>query len=77
MTSFYGVWDVETGNSLGTYATEEEALAVVRELLHLNGGDYAEALDLGHRDANGVWMAIATGAALAERARTGTELSVG
>ncbi len=76
MIPFYSLWDVDSGNSLGTYATEEDALAVVRELLRFNGAAYADVLDLGHRDAAGGWEAIATGQLLVERAQIGTELPV-
>jgi hypothetical protein len=74
---FFSLWDVGSGNSLGTYPTKEEALAVVRDLLHLNGVGYAEALDFGRRDANGGWTAIATGVALAARAQVGIERPIG
>lgn len=53
MSGTTNLWDVETGNSPGTYATEAEALAVARGLLIANGPEYAEALDLGCCDEDG------------------------
>lgn len=67
MTTFYDLWDVESGNSLGTYGTEGEALAVVRILIDAYGPAYAEALDLGWLDNQGNGESIATGTALLER----------
>jgi hypothetical protein len=72
MKAFWSLWDVETGNSLGTYDTEDDALAVVRALLVANGDGYAEALDLGRRSTRGEWEAVAGGSRLAELARAGS-----
>lgn len=70
MIHFYTLWDVEVGNSLGTYASEDEALAVAHELIRANGSGYADVLELGYEDATGEWRVVATGEALVERARS-------
>jgi len=77
VATIYSLWDVETGTSLGTYTTEEEVLAVIRELLRANDPDYADALDLGFQDEFGHWTAVATGRELAERATALSELPTG
>ncbi len=61
----YELWDVETGNMIGVFDTEADALRVVSDLLKVDGIDYAEALDLGSLDDQGNPAAtIATGKAL-------------
>ena len=65
----YDLWDVETGNMIGTFETEDEALRLVHDLLEANGVDYAGSLDLGRIDADGGSHSIATGAALLARVR--------
>ena len=61
----YELWDVETGNIINTYASQAEALAVVRDLLAVNAPEYAEALSLGSEDDRGKSRLIAEGAELA------------
>jgi hypothetical protein len=65
---FYELWDVQSGNIINTYETEEQALVVVRGLLDLNGTDYARALSLSFEDDNEDTTVIAEGMALAARA---------
>lgn len=73
--TFYSLWDVDTGTSLGTYDTEEEAWEIIRALLEANGPEYADALDLSREDTAGHHQSIATGnkllsmAGLAKHAR--------
>ncbi len=69
MEPYYDLWDVDTGNSLGTYETEAEALAVVRVLVDAYGLDYANDLDLGYSDEHGEVRSLATGSALLDRVR--------
>jgi hypothetical protein len=64
----YELWDIETGNAIGSFRTEAEALLIVRELLESNGADYADALDLGWLDERGNAGSIATGSSLRHRA---------
>jgi hypothetical protein len=64
----YDLWDVETGNYLGRYATEEEALAVVRALVEQYGDHYADDLNLGMEDDAGNVGEPLSGPALLARA---------
>jgi hypothetical protein len=47
MTVFYELWDVESGNRLERFASESEALDMVRDLLEVNGSGFLDALMLG------------------------------
>lgn len=67
MEAYYDLWDVDTGNSLGTYDTEAEALRIARLLIEAYGTDYAEMLDLGYSDEQGEGRSIASGAMLLDR----------
>lgn len=73
MAVWYELWDVDTGNIVGTYTSEADALAEVRGLLAVNGASYADDLSLGRKhDDRG--ELIAEGfelAQLAEAARPG------
>ncbi len=71
----YVMWDVETGNVVGDFATEDEALAVVRELLDDNAPDYVDALSLGRTDDDGGTRLVADGQGLASMARGGLDPS--
>ena len=61
---FYSLWDLDSGNCLGTYDSEEEAVKLMRLLVEEYGEDYAELLDLsrvdefGHREHVGSGMAF-------------------
>lgn len=65
----YDLWDIETGNIIGTFESEGEALRLVRELVDVNGHQYADALDLGWIDGEETGS-IAGGAALLDLALT-------
>lgn len=43
----YYVWDTDVAKLLGAYATEAEALSLVRTLVAHYGDDYAEDLSVG------------------------------
>lgn len=62
---FYELWDVETGNIIGDFDSEAEALAMVRDLLAANSPDYADALSLGRTDESGQTTLVAESHALA------------
>jgi hypothetical protein len=67
------LWDTETGNLIGDYDSEAEALAVVRDALRRHGASVAETLALGveHDEECGDDAAlppVVGGAALAARA---------
>jgi hypothetical protein len=64
----FAIWDLETSNVLGTYASERDALDAVRGLLTANGGDLAADLALIREDARGLPEAIDSGNSLAVRA---------
>ena len=64
----YELWDVETANLVGDYATEEAALAVVHQSLQAHGPGAVAHLALAFEDAAGDTHPIASGPALAERA---------
>ena len=72
MQPYDDFWDVDSGNSPGTYDTEAEALEVVRILIEGYGPDDAAALDLGYSDDQGndeahhrPWDALTTGSSAA------------
>jgi hypothetical protein len=64
----YAVWNVDTGNLLGQYASEHDALDAVGRLIVANGLDYAGELVLARDDANGLPESIDAGESLAQRA---------
>ena len=53
MKPYFSLWDVETGNSLGTYEQKQEVLQVVESLLIANGKSYLSDLELQHTDRTG------------------------
>lgn len=65
---FFELLDVETGNLVGTYETEQQALAVVRRAYQLNGSDYVGSLALGYEDDDGEGEQLAAAADLLTRA---------
>jgi len=68
MSRAYDLWDVEAGNRIGTYATELQALTVVRDLIAANEPGYAEGLSLALHDGQGNGELVAEGYQLAELA---------
>lgn len=69
----YELWNRQTGNAIGEFATEAEALAVVREAVERNGREYADLLFLGV-SSRGRSKPVAEGQALAERALAAPQL---
>jgi hypothetical protein len=65
----YELWDVESGNLVGAYATERAALDAVLESIELYGPTSVESLSLGYESADGRSTLLARGPALAARAR--------
>lgn len=61
----YTLLDIDTNNVVGVHATEEEALAVVRDAIARYGEQSVAVQDLGLHGPGGF---IATGPALARRA---------
>jgi hypothetical protein len=68
MSAFYELWDLESGNIIGDFDTESEALAVVRNLLAVNANSFADLLSLGCTEADGTFRIVAQGRPLAARA---------
>lgn len=64
----YTLMDTETGNLIGTYATEHEALILLQGAMAAYGTEYADTLVLGREDAGGHTILIAEGKVLAKRA---------
>jgi hypothetical protein len=64
----YELWETASGNLVGTYDTENAALAVVRHAIGRHGRAYVDSLALGREDLRGRSTAIASGAELADRA---------
>lgn len=42
----YELWETESGNLMGSYLTQQEALSVVREAIALHGQAYVESIAL-------------------------------
>jgi hypothetical protein len=68
MTTFE-LWNVESGNLLGSFTSEEVALTAVNEAIQRNGERYVDILALGRENSRGNnSKIIARGHALAARA---------
>jgi hypothetical protein len=63
----YELWDTDSGNAVGGFTSEHEALAAVRDAATRHGTEYVAAWALVRATARRV-TAIAEGRALAERA---------
>ena len=64
----YELWETETGNLIGTYETEQDALSLVRDAIQSYGAQYVDSFLLGCEDEEGYSTLIAEGHDLAERA---------
>ncbi len=64
----YELWHTPSGNLMGTYATEAEALAIVRAELRALGRGHAETLVLLSEDSRGRSSLLAESAGLVARA---------
>jgi hypothetical protein len=67
----YELWDMKSRNAVGEFATENEALAAVREALQRHGHEYVDDLFLG-RVSRGRSTPVAQGQNLAARALAAT-----
>jgi len=63
----FELWNTESRNLLGSFATEELALAAVREAIQRNGEEYGQILALGREDSRGNSRIVARGHQLVER----------
>jgi hypothetical protein len=64
----YELWNVESGNLLGTFPDETAALEAVAEAIERNGATYVDVLALGRESSRGASKIIASGSQLADRA---------
>jgi hypothetical protein len=69
MDTSFELWDVDAGNLIGTFETRDAALAIVRDLIRLNGSEYAESLELGSQPATGDFEVLGTGLELSRLAK--------
>jgi hypothetical protein len=69
MKTHYELWDVETGNLIGSYEQEELALNMVRALVEANGQEYVNVLELGCEDEQSGHFHAETGGSLLARVR--------
>lgn len=67
MESFI-LWDTDTGNMVGAFDTEAEALSVVQHALRTDGAADVESLALVHETEQGEMTVLAEGTGLAQRA---------
>jgi hypothetical protein len=66
-TVIYEIWDTETGNIIGAYASERDALTVVAKAITDYGAEYVGAWVLRRTDDTS--DPVLEGPELAERAR--------
>jgi len=66
----FELWDIETNNLVGTYDTEADALAIVRNSIRTYGLPSIEHLALGYEDRRGRTTCVAHGQQLADLAES-------
>jgi hypothetical protein len=64
----FELWDVDGANLVGFFATEAEALGVVREMVDRHGVESVATFVLSSIDRNGTREVLADGGDLAQRA---------
>jgi hypothetical protein len=64
----FELWNAESGNLLGAFSTESEALAAVREAIERNGPGYGQILTLGRENSRDRSRILASGQQLVEQA---------
>jgi hypothetical protein len=72
---FFEVWDTKTGNMLGSFGTEWEALALVRDLAAASLPTASLSLVWGDEDDESLGGEIAAGPELLSRAREASSTS--
>jgi hypothetical protein len=65
----YELWDIASGNCVGRYCSEVEALARARSLLVTLGSAYADDLEMIEVDEVGNFRGTSTGVGLIARVR--------
>ena len=63
----YALWDTQSGNCIGEFETEGEALAFAADIAEDNGTDALTTLELLSVDGQGTLHPIASGAQLLDR----------
>jgi len=63
----FELWDLDSGNLMGSFSSESEALELLRNAIEAYGVSYVGSVALGRRDAEGKVESIAEGSALAGR----------
>jgi hypothetical protein len=71
---FYELWDLESGNMIGDFDTEVEALGVVHDILEANTTSFADLLSLGCNEDDGSFRIVAQGRPLAVMADRAAEV---
>lgn len=69
----FEIWDTKTGNLLGDYETEAEALADAATAVKAHGEEFVDSLVLIRVGPRGGLSRIAAGATLVSRARLAQE----
>jgi hypothetical protein len=64
----FQLWEMESANLVGSYETEDAALAVVRKAMDTHGRDAIESLALIRESARGRLSPVAEGPLLADLA---------
>ena len=75
MPKLYELWDGDTGNLVGAYESEKDALAAVHDTVRRHGRAAASTLALAVEDEGGEGGMLASGASLIERAEAVARLS--
>jgi hypothetical protein len=78
MSVTYEVWDTETANRIGAFPTESEAIALLGDVLRVNGHDVArEMVVLAYPDDGSDPITVLEGADFVARAVTRSDVPVG
>lgn len=64
MAGTYELWETESGNLMGFYDSEDDALAAVRQGIKAHGVESVATIALVHEDSHGRSRALASGAEL-------------
>ncbi len=73
MAARFAIWDMETGNLVAAYDSEDAALRLLADSLTQHGATYVASLALVREDQRGRLRVLADGTALVERARAALE----
>ena len=68
MSVLFELWDIESGNLIGAYDSQEAALTIVRDANTRHGASYVRGLLLSRENSRGRSRTIAMGDALLELA---------